>query len=154
MKLVIDTNILGKLCHPKSKKNRPIASWFAEALRGGKYSFFIPSIADYELRRKLLHLLKKKQVEEASIQRLDQLLGSLDYIDLESRTLRIAARLWAEARSKGLSTAPENSIDGDVLIAAQAKEVGGIVLTENKEHLSRYVEVKGLADLMGTSRTE
>lgn len=35
MKLVLDTNILGKLCHPNSAKNRPVAEWMQKALKRG-----------------------------------------------------------------------------------------------------------------------
>lgn len=48
----------------------------------------------------------------------------------------------------GTSTAADHSIDGDVLLAAQAKEVEGVVLTENRKHLSRYVPVKSLDEVI------
>src|SRR5665213_43996 len=144
MKLVIDMNILGMLCHPSSPKNKPVAQWFANALVSGEYTFFLPSIADYELRRKLLHLVGKKQAQQASIDRLDKLGNTLDFIDLEAATLKKAAAFWAHSRAKGKATAPDHSIDGDVLLAAQAHDVGGTVLTENPKHLSQFVGVKSL----------
>jgi toxin FitB len=149
MKLVIDTNILGKLCHPKNAKNHEVAEWFLSALRDGQFTFYLPSIADYELRRELIRGIRQNKLDPKSLERLDQLGLTLDFIELESRTLKAAATMWAEARmGKGKPTAPDDSLDGDVLLAAQAKEVGASVLTENKKHISRYVDVKTLSDLI------
>lgn len=55
--------------------------------------------------------------------------------------MNLAAQLWAEARLSGLPTASSSSLDGDVILAAQAKELNGIVLTTNQKHLSRFVPV-------------
>jgi hypothetical protein len=38
-----------------------------------------------------------------------------------------------------LPTAPREALDGDVILAAQALGVAGIVVTENVRHLSRFV---------------
>ncbi len=53
--------------------------------------------------------------------------------------MRRAAELWAEARHAGLSTTPGEALDGDVILAAQALDVAGIVFTENLRHISRFV---------------
>src|SRR4051812_23060204 len=104
MRLIIDTNILGKLCLPKSPKNQAVAQWFRKALSNDDYEFHLPEISDYELRRKLIHLVMTKQAEQTSIERLDQLGKQLDYIPLNTSTLRVAADLWAQARKSGQST--------------------------------------------------
>jgi len=59
MNLLLDTGILGRLCHPRQRKNRAVAQWLVQLLRdaAGGVRVFIPEIADYELRRKLLHLI-------------------------------------------------------------------------------------------------
>jgi len=53
-----------------------------------------------------------------------------------------AASLWAEARNQGRRTAPDQALDGDVIIAAQALEVGATVVSDNRKHLSRYCAVE------------
>jgi predicted nucleic acid-binding protein len=100
---------------------------------------FLPEIADYELRRKLLHLLTKKQTTTRSIQRLDDLGGVLIYLPIDTSVMRRAAQLWADARSAGMPTAPEPALDGDVILASQAIEVGATVVTTNRKHLDRFV---------------
>ncbi len=130
--LLLDTNILGQLCHPKRKVNKPVVDWlqklwqvfFAETKL---FWLTIPAIADYELRRKLLHLIKKKQASEKSIRSLNKLIAKTDYLSLTDATLFKAAELWAEARFIGLPTASLTSLDGDVILAAQAINLSFII---------------------------
>jgi predicted nucleic acid-binding protein len=107
----------------------------------------VPEICDYELRRKLLHLIAKGQADSRSLQRLDDLARLLDYLPLDTETLRKAAALWADARLRGQPTAANQAIDGDVILAAQAISVGGTVVTTNRKHLSQFVQTKGWTDL-------
>ncbi len=51
-----------------------------------------------------------------------------------------AAELWADARGHGESTAAEEALDGDVILAAQAQRTSGAVITTNTKHLSRFVD--------------
>lgn len=141
MKLVLDTGILGQLCHPRKELYRPVNEWLSQLLsqHGDEVVVFVPEIADYELRRKLLHLIEKKQATRKSIERLDDLEKLLEYLPLDTETMRRAAELWAEARKQGMPTAGEQALDGDVILAAQALSVGGTVVTTNRKHLSRFV---------------
>ena len=41
-----------------------------------------------------------------------------------------------------MPTAPEQALDGDVILVAQALEVEGTIVTTNRKHLVRYVDVK------------
>lgn len=141
MNLVLDTVILGQLCHPRSRKNQPVVQWL-DTLAGdteNAFKIYVAEICDYELRRKLLHLIPKGQSTETSIRRLDFLSMLFNYLPLDTNTMREAARLWADARLAGWPTARESSIDADVILAAQAMSVGGAVVTTNRKHLSRYV---------------
>ncbi len=58
-----------------------------------------------------------------------------------------AAELWAYARKIGRPTADPQALDGDVILAAQAQHVKGVVATENVDHLSLFVEAAHWKDL-------
>ncbi len=150
MRLLLDTNILGRICHPRG--NPEAAIWFQQtatiaAEKGGE--LIIPEIADYELRRKLLHFAKFRASNDAiiSLQRLDAFVCHLTYLPLSTLAMHRAASLWAQARGSGQSTAPEEALDGDVILAAQAIEAEAAVVSENTKHLSRLVRTYHWRDL-------
>lgn len=133
-RIVLDTGPLGRIAHPQP--NSEIVSWL-EGKLDSSAMVFIPEIADYELRRNfLLEGLK------ASVRRLDQLRDILVYIPISSSAMREAADFWAMARKQGRPTAPFEALDGDVILAAQAHEVGAIIATENVGHLGLFVEAR------------
>jgi predicted nucleic acid-binding protein len=141
-KLLLDTGILGRLCHPRIEQHRPFTEWLARRLdRGGRAGVILPEIADYELRRKLLHLRLKHPRSRTGLARLDQLVEVLVYLPLSTPVMRRAAELWARARASGLPTAGEAELDGDIILAAQAQMADGTVVTMNPRHLSRFVPV-------------
>jgi len=142
MKLLLDTNILTRLCYQGRNENQVISDWLSDLLRvhGHELIVCIPEIADYEARRGLLHVaLQSGRSTTKRLERLDELNELLTYLPLTTPTLRMAARLWAEGRHAGRPTATKESLDGDVILAAQALEVSGIVVTENVRHLSLHV---------------
>jgi predicted nucleic acid-binding protein len=149
MRLLLDTGILGQLCHPAKSQNRPLVTWLAGLLLtdGSANQIVLPEICDYELRRKLLHLIAKGQADARSLQRLDELGKLLDYLPIDTDTLRKAAELWASARVRGNPTAADKALDGDVILAAQAVLVGGTVITSNRKHLARFVATKDWTEL-------
>ena len=149
MNLLLDTSILGKLCHPNRQENLPAARWLESLLTAdnAQVQVFLPEIADYELRRKLLHLIGKAQASPKSLGRLDDLGKLLDYLPLDTETMRRAAELWAESRRQGKSTAAEPALDGDVILAAQALAVQGTIVTENRKHLSRFVSAMDFTEI-------
>ncbi|MDB9527567.1 hypothetical protein PN498_16330 [Oscillatoria sp. CS-180] len=56
--------------------------------------------------------------------------------------MRQAAKLWAQARQKGQPTAGDKTIDGDMILIAQAKTLGNsdtVIATTNVGHLSRFI---------------
>jgi predicted nucleic acid-binding protein len=132
--IVIDTGPLGRLAHPRP--NRDAVEWLGRLARGG-LTVIVPEIADYELRRNLL-------VEgfAESLVRLDRLKTTLVYLPLNTDAMLHAAQLWAEARRGGQPTAAPDSLDGDVILASQALQVGGIVATDNVRHLGRFVDAR------------
>ncbi len=100
----------------------------------------VPEIADYEVRRELLCAGRAK-----GIGRLDALAEQIGYLPLNTDVLRLAAELWAEARRGGFPTADDKALDGDVILAAQARlidldpEFDVVIATSNPGHLSRFV---------------
>ena len=133
-RLLLDATPLSLLCQ---RHTLPVVveirTWLAEEVRQGN-TIYVPEIADYEVRRELLRARK-----EASVGRLELLIRELAYVRLETSVMRRAAELWALARNAGQPTAPPEALDGDVILAAQAESVGGIVVTSNPGHLSRFV---------------
>lgn len=143
MRLALDSCVLGILCHDRHPDNADLRAWMLDCLSDATTEVYIPAIADYELRRKLLHLmLRNQQTQSRSIQRLDGLRSTLSFLALDDSALQRAANLWAQARRAGQPTSPDEALDGDVLIAAQALGVGAAVVTENRQHLSRYCTVE------------
>ena len=66
---------------------------------------------------------------------------------ITTATMLLAAQFWAEIRNTGKPTADPKSLDGDVILAAQAKieELNGnqvIVATTNVKHLSLFVDAR------------
>ena len=62
------------------------------------------------------------------------------------------AKLWAEVRQSGQATADPKSLDGDVILAAQAllqaqQGYEVIVATTNVKHISRFVDARLWADI-------
>lgn len=148
MRLLLDTNVLTRLCHPHKDVNLNVNEWLEKILSSGRFTVIVPEIADYELRRGLMHLaLKSGQPTTRSLLRLDLLTEKLEYLPLNTTTMRRAAGLWAESRLAGRPTAIDIALDGDVLLAAQALEVSCVVVTENIRHLSRFVESRRWQDV-------
>ena len=146
--LVLDSGILGRLCHPRRDVSDPLTAWLADRLTDDPDGeVYVPEIADYELRRKLLHLMATGRTSTHAIDRLDQLTAAFIYLPLTTDMIRHAAELWAEARLKGVPTAPETSLDADVILAAQALAVSGTVVTTNPRHLERFVAAKTWEEL-------
>jgi hypothetical protein len=81
------------------------------------------------------------------VERLD-ILKRLGYIPLSTDAMLRAAEFWAQARQAGLATAPDEALDADVILAAQAVIIGNssendvVVATGNVGHLSRFVRAE------------
>ena len=139
MKVIfLDTGPLGMVTHPRgNEQTRECAKWMSRLLRNGA-TFVLPEIADYELRRALL-LGEKKM----GLTRLDSLKSAISYCQITTQAILKAAEFWALARKRGKPTAPDEALDGDVILAAQAagykadgREV--IIATTNVRHLEDF----------------
>jgi len=107
----------------------------------------LPEIVDYEHRRKMLHI-----GSATSVRYLDELKEIVLYSPLTTEVMLRAAQLWATARREGLPTAPEQSLDVDVILAAQALELSdgsneAVVATTNPRHLSRFTDAREWQDI-------
>ena len=103
MTRVLDSSIVSRLCHPGKRQYRPVARWIDGVLGNPREPerVVLPEISDFEVRRKLLHLVARGQASERSLIRLDELAESLVYLPLNTAAMRRAAELWAESRLRG-----------------------------------------------------
>ena len=147
--ILLDTGVLGLVTHPSnSPEPASCKRWFEARLQDG-FRFYVPEIADYEPRRKLLHLDSK-----ITLMRLDRLKSVIHYLPITTAAMLKAAELWAGARRSGLPTAPEAALDADVILAAQAAVLNGagepegaLVVTDNVGHLDRFVAARRWRDI-------
>lgn len=131
-RIVLDTGPLGMATNPKW--NKAALEWFKTMLESD-CEVMIPEIADYELRRNLI-----LEGMEPSIRLLDHLKKLLIYLPIDTQTMLQAANLWAEARRCHRPTAHKHALDGDAILAAQARRTGAVVATDNVGHLNQFVE--------------
>jgi predicted nucleic acid-binding protein len=137
--ILLDSGPLGRLVHPHRYPETAI--WVDDLLSAGA-TVTIPEIVDYELRRNLL-----LERFTRSVVRLDHFKAILTYFPLNTDAMLRAAELWAEARRRGTPTAAPGALDADVILAAQALQVGGIVATDNVRHLSQFVDARLWTDI-------
>lgn len=136
----LDSGPLGILTNPKHPIETVSALRWAVAMRRAGHQFIVPAIADYEVRRELERAGKLN-----GIAALDAFNNSSPdrYLPLTNSALRLGATLWARARNTGTATADPKELDGDVLIASQALDMGlplsdFIIATVNVGHISRF----------------
>lgn len=139
--IILDTGPLGLLTNPKkTPEPRAITRWALDIM-AARHRLIVPAIADYEVRRELERVGHRKglvQLDAFNAARADR------YLALTDSALRLAAKLWAQARNAGIPTADPKELDCDVLIAAQALTMGIpssdlVIATTNVGHLSRFV---------------
>jgi predicted nucleic acid-binding protein len=147
--IVLDTGPLGLAASPgRTPEALDCQLWIAEQISAGR-RVYVPEIADYEVRREL-------QLRNAteSITRLDVFNAAEDdrYLPITTAAMRQAARFWAAVRRAGLPTADRHALDADVILAAQAMDLGVpegelIVATTNVRHLARLVPAARWQDI-------
>jgi predicted nucleic acid-binding protein len=92
-------------------------------------TFILPEIVDYEIRRELLRANKL-----AGLEKLDKLKSLISYLPITTEVMLKAGELWAETRKKGKPTEDNRSLDGDVILAAQALSLQTTLLLNNHEN--------------------
>lgn len=139
--MVLDAGPLGLLTQRSGVANADACrEWLRRGLGRGLV-FHVPEIADYEVRRELLRAGKS-----LGVTRLDAFVAAEPgrYLPITTAAMRQAAVFWADARRLGQPTAPDPSLDADVILAAQAATLDArsesvIVATTNVGHLARFV---------------
>ncbi len=137
---LLDTGPLGLLAHARPIRRTPLQLWLVREMTAGA-RIYLSEVADYEVRRELTRLIRARQLPQSRLQRLDQFASLCSYLPVSTAMWRRAAEFWADARLHGLPTGSGAALDADVLIAAQAAEVGATVVTMNVGHLTRWVPV-------------
>jgi predicted nucleic acid-binding protein len=139
--IILDSEPLGLLTQRRGLHKPDLCrKWLALRAEEGA-ELVIPEIIDYELRRELIRADKKASVARLDALRRDRL---VTFLPIDSAAMGLAAQLWANARKKGKPTAPDDALDVDVILSAQALNYGGVALhfvvaTGNVGHLSRFV---------------
>ena len=133
----LDSGPLGLLTNPKLPPATVAILRWAKSMRGAGSRFVVPAIADYEVRRELVRAGKLAGITELNA-------WQTEYLPMSDSALRLASKLWAQARTSGTSTADPKELDGDVLIVAQAIDMGFltsdfIIATTNPGHLTQFV---------------
>ncbi|WP_055075098.1 type II toxin-antitoxin system VapC family toxin [Pseudanabaena sp. 'Roaring Creek'] len=140
--IFLDSTPVGLITNPKAT---PLAlqcqQWF-DNLLARNMKIILSEIIDYEVRRELLRTNKL-----SSLRKLDLLKSELTYLPITTEVMLKAAELWARARNQGKPTADHKSLDGDVILAAQAVLVAGyghevIIATSNAKHLSLFADAR------------
>ena len=142
-RVLLDTGLLGEATHPRP--SREFTAWLS-GLLSSSVEVVIPEIADYELRRELMRSYLKNG-EKEGLDRLERLKAQVTYLPINTNAMQLAAKLWAEARNRGRATAHPEALDGDVILAAQARLAGGTVATENVGHLSQFVDARSWREI-------
>ncbi|MGB6298959.1 MAG: nuclease [Rivularia sp. (in: cyanobacteria)] len=134
--VILDAGPIGLVTNPKLSLQSTACTRWLQDLVSSNVRVIIPEIADYEVRRELLRANKTK-----GLARLDELVKLLEYLPITTAAMRQAALFWAQARQQGQPTAGDKTIDGDVILVAQAITLGipnVVIATTNVGHLSRF----------------
>jgi predicted nucleic acid-binding protein len=132
--ILLDSGPLGMLAHRGGLPEIDACKAWLERLVTVGDRVIVPEIGDYEVRRELLRIGAK-----TSIERLNMLAERLEYLPITTAVMREAAELWARVRGQGRPTADRHALDGDVILASQARSINApevVIATTNVLHLA------------------
>lgn len=140
--ILLDTGPLGLAANPQASVEGDACNRWIERQIAAGVTICVPEIADYEVRRELLQARRMN-----SVAALDVFNASLNYLPLDTDVMPLAAALWAQVRQAGQPTADRHTLDGDVILAAQALNLGLptdeiVVATGNPGHLARFLPAR------------
>jgi predicted nucleic acid-binding protein len=144
--ILLDTGVLGLATNPKfGSETFACIQWINQQLSLGN-KVRISELADYEVRRELLHANKQR-----GLRKLDQFKLDLGYVSITTSVMLLAAQLWADTRRQGMPTAHDHALDGDVILAAQAlltEDAGHqVIVATNVKHLELFVDAHPWNDI-------
>ena len=140
--VLLDAGPLGMISHPRASGE--IVEWVASLVVSG-VEVLIPEVADYEVRRELLHAGRGR-----GIARFGRAQGESRLCANQLRCDVGAAAFWADSRRRGRPTASDQSLDADVILAGQAAALNGrrvIVASSNPRHIARFVPAQRWQDI-------
>jgi predicted nucleic acid-binding protein len=138
--VLLDSGPLGLVTNPNLSNEGVDCTKWLQSLLSSNVRVIIPEIVDYEIRRELLRANKTKGLNQ-----LDSMIALLEYLPITTTTMRQAALFRAQARRQGQPTAGDNTIDGDMILAAQAFTLGVpdvVIATTNIGHLSQFASAE------------
>ena len=143
MVIVLDTFPTSSVSKRPGNKQATVSDqchqWVNDCEAAG-HRVLVPAICYYEVMREL----EQRQANSQIVRLKAFCLQPHRFITLATAHLEVAAQLWGQTRRAGLPTAAPQSLDVDVILAAQALSLGVaapqlIVATTNPAHLSRFV---------------
>ena len=145
--VLLDTGPLGLITNPKASPEGIACQNWLQSLTSQRIRAMIPEVADYEVRRELVRAGKTTRLAN-----LNGLALRLPYLPVTTQAWRQAALFWAQARQQGQPTAGSNTLDADVILAAQAVTLGlpagqVVIATTNVGHLARFTYAKRWQDI-------
>lgn len=136
--VMLDTGPAGLASQSPTKPEAAACIAWIKELRDGGTIVVVPEISRYEVRRELI-----RSGATAGLRRLDDLHRTCRLVPLSSAAIERASELWAHVRRAGRPTAPDEALDGDAILAAQALVAGEtgdevVIATTNVAHLARF----------------
>lgn len=136
--VVLDAGPIGLLAVPGDHTpGGECRRWARRLVRSGT-DVLAPDVSLYEARREI-----RRRRAVVQLAQLEAVLGWIGHATVTTDAWRLAEEFWAQARQAGIPTAPDDDLDGDVILAAVARTIGGpgdevIIATTNVRHLNRF----------------
>lgn len=153
MIVFLDSGVLGQIVNPNQVGGiNDCLEWLYGLMAKG-VDVRSSELCDYEVRRSLILETRSKPYSN-SLYNLNALQQFITFLSVASEVLLQAAEIWASARSQGIPTADNKSLDADVIICAHwqilKEEFPGryvVIATGNVKHLSRFAEAKNWREI-------
>ena len=137
------------LSNPKGSPETIECHGWLESLLLRGFRVYVPEIADYEVRRELIRANKRKGIERLNLLETEV----VGYLPIATPIMHKAAEFWAAARNLGRKAAEDASLDGDMILAAQASSLSSaedevLIATTNPRHLDLFAKARHWKDIL------